>query len=128
MTMAIDGISLAALPSGSGVGRSVGQSASPDGAPPAPVVSVSSQHPPHPRRDAITDLSRQLESINRALRERQSDLSFSVDESTGKTVVRVVRETTGELVRQIPSEEVLAIANALRSIEHSGALGVEAFA
>jgi flagellar protein FlaG len=46
-------------------------------------------------------------------------LSFRVDESSGRTVITVLDATTREIVRQIPSEEVLALA---RAIETSGAL------
>lgn len=73
----------------------------------------------------LPDLKQQLEVINRQLREQQSNLSFSIDESTGKTVVRVVRESTGEVVRQFPSDEVLAIAASLQRGESLNSLGVE---
>lgn len=43
------------------------------------------------------------------------DLSFSVDEASGETVIRVVDPETDEVVRQIPSEEVLRIARSLES-------------
>jgi flagellar protein FlaG len=79
---------------------------------------------PAPRPE-LPDLKQQLEVINRQLREQQSNLSFSIDESTGKTVVRVVRETTGEVVRQFPSNEVLAIAASLQRGESLTSLGVE---
>jgi flagellar protein FlaG len=38
------------------------------------------------------------------------NLNFSVDESTGYNVVRVVNPDTGELIRQLPSEELLKIS------------------
>ena len=38
------------------------------------------------------------------------NLNFSVDEATGYHVVRVVNPDTGELVRQLPSEELLKIS------------------
>jgi flagellar protein FlaG len=47
-----------------------------------------------------------------------------VDESTGKTIVRVFRSSTGELVRQIPSEEALAIAASLAAGDPLGSLGL----
>jgi len=54
------------------------------------------------------------------LRERlqavQRDLSFSVDESTGDIVVRVIDGTSGTLVRQIPSEELLRLAERLEDM------------
>lgn len=85
-------------------------------------ASVASTPPPE-----APDIKKSVESINRVLRESQRNLSFSVDESTGKTVVRVIRESTGELVRQFPSDEVLAIAASLSRGESFDSLGIEAW-
>jgi flagellar protein FlaG len=41
------------------------------------------------------------------------DLRFTIDKETGKTVVRIIDSTTDEVIRQIPSEEVLAISKAI---------------
>lgn len=41
------------------------------------------------------------------------DLLFSIDNDTGKTVVKVVDSVTDKVIRQIPSEELIAIAKAL---------------
>jgi flagellar protein FlaG len=35
-------------------------------------------------------------------------LSFTVDEPTGRSIIRVVDVETGEVIRQIPSDEALA--------------------
>ena len=43
------------------------------------------------------------------------DLSFSVDSTTGYHVVRVTNPQTGEIVRQLPSEELLKIAEAMQN-------------
>ena len=45
------------------------------------------------------------------------NLEFSLDDETGKTVVKVVDATTNELIRQIPSEEMLEIARALDRLQ-----------
>lgn len=50
-----------------------------------------------------------VQSINSALQ-------FSVDDSTGSTVVKVIDQLTNEVIRQIPSEEMLEIAKALDRI------------
>jgi flagellar protein FlaG len=71
------------------------------------------------------NLSPQIEKLTRALQESQSSLSFSVDESTGKTIVRVVRSSTGELVRQIPSEEAIASAASLSPGAPLSSLGID---
>ena len=52
---------------------------------------------------AAADLQNFVSSMGR-------NLSFSVDETTGYNVVRVVNPSTGELVRQLPSQELLKIS------------------
>lgn len=44
------------------------------------------------------------------------NLKFSIDEDTGKTVIKVMDAETNELVRQIPSEEIIDIARSLSKI------------
>jgi flagellar protein FlaG len=58
-----------------------------------------------------------VKAANEAVRAIKSELSFSVDEDTGKTVVRVVEKQTGTLIRQIPSQEMLEIAQALDRLQ-----------
>ncbi len=55
--------------------------------------------------------------INEIVQSVQRDLSFNMDEDSGKTVIKVVDTESGELIRQIPSEEVLAIASQLREFQ-----------
>ncbi len=57
------------------------------------------------------------ETINRQLQTVAPNLRFSVDEDTGKTVVRVVDTDTGEIIRQVPSEEVLAISRSIDRLQ-----------
>lgn len=60
-----------------------------------------------PTREAVAKAAADLQQFVQAM---GRNLSFSVDETTGYHVVRVVNPTTGELVRQLPSEELLQIA------------------
>jgi flagellar protein FlaG len=46
-----------------------------------------------------------------------TNLEFSITDDTHTVVVKVVDKTTKELIRQIPSEEMLAMAKALDSIK-----------
>lgn len=55
-------------------------------------------------------LAEALKEIESAVQAKANNLQFSVDDSTGKTVVRVIDSTSGSTIRQIPSEEALAIA------------------
>jgi len=46
-----------------------------------------------------------------------ADLKFSVDEGTGIHVVQVIDQSSKEVIRQIPSEEVIHIANGLDQLQ-----------
>jgi flagellar protein FlaG len=69
--------------------------------------------PPAPALQ-VADLSRAVAALNQFLSDSQRSFRFQVDDSTGETIVRIVNPETGDLVRQIPSEDVLAAAHALR--------------
>jgi flagellar protein FlaG len=50
--------------------------------------------------------------------------NFTFDRQTGMTIVRVINKATGELVRQIPTEEIVHIAQLLKQEEHQPVLDV----
>ncbi|MGE0386480.1 MAG: flagellar protein FlaG [Gammaproteobacteria bacterium] len=45
----------------------------------------------------------------------QRSLQFSVDEDSGRTVIKVIDRDTGSVLRQIPTEEMLAISRRLEA-------------
>lgn len=53
--------------------------------------------------------------IQQYLRESGRDLDFRVDADTDRMVITVRDQATGEVIRQIPSEEVLRIARSVSS-------------
>ena len=64
-------------------------------------------------KEVVEQLNKHAQAINR-------DLLFSVDDDSGRTVIKVVNSDTAELVRQIPSEEVLRLSETIReSLESS---------
>jgi len=75
---------------------------------------------------SATKLQNAVENINKALKQANRNLEFSVDESTNKRVVRLVDTDTGDLVRQFPSEEMLAISRAIDQIQQGLLLKQEA--
>ena len=66
-----------------------------------------------PTQEVVAKTAQQLESFVASM---GRDLSFSVDSTTGYHVVRVTNPQTGEVVRQLPSEELLKIA---QTMEHT---------
>ena len=65
----------------------------------------------------LEQLKQATEKINQAVKMLASNLTFSVDEDTGLNVVKVIDTETDEVIRQIPSEETLAIAKALDQLQ-----------
>ena len=60
-----------------------------------------------PTREVVAKAAQQIQSFVQSM---GRNLNFSIDETTGYHVVKVVNPSTGELVRQLPSEELLKIA------------------
>lgn len=54
-----------------------------------------------------------VSSINDFVQTIRRDLNFDFDDSSGKMFIRVTDRSTGEVVRQIPSEEALRLAENL---------------
>lgn len=58
-------------------------------------------------------LAAAVDQVAGAIQSRASDLRFSIDNDTGKTIVRITDLKTGEMIRQIPSVELVEIAKSL---------------
>lgn len=67
-----------------------------------------------------------VDSINRTLKQANKNLEFSVDESTHKSIVKLVDTETGDVIRQFPSEEMLAISHAIDQFQQGLLLKQEA--
>lgn len=71
-----------------------------------PEPEAAPKAPPPPR----IDLSRAVETIERFMRESSRNLLISYDETSRRSIITVVDGETGEVVRQIPPAELLALA------------------
>jgi len=58
----------------------------------------------------VIELQAAIEGVNRFLRESQRQMVFQVDLKSGRETVTIVNPATGEVIRQIPSAQVLATA------------------
>lgn len=65
---------------------------------------------------SLEKLQAAVEKMNELMQNGRRSLNFSVDESTEKVVVKVVDLETEEVVRQIPSEETLKLAEYLEGM------------
>jgi len=105
----------------------------PDKSPPAKAAEVQptgldalrTKASPQEAEQAVKDLNDylknsgsdlRLQKDNRAQAITYSDLVFQVDKSTGTFLFKIVDSKTKEVIRQVPSEEVLAMARKLREL------------
>jgi flagellar protein FlaG len=86
--------------------------------PPAPLLQPATQ-PAEPSGTAqmvgpdAQSVREAVDRINAFLKSAQRDLNIEIDKDTGIVVVKVVDRESGEVIRQIPPEETLAIAKNL---------------
>jgi len=87
--------------------------ARPSGSPPPP-VQAAPVLAPTPRQPPSDEATRQAaRMINDFLKSSSAGIEFSVDDGSNRIVVRVVDSETKQVIRQMPSEEALAIAQSL---------------
>ena len=63
------------------------------------------------------ELDQAVKAVNDFVKPFNNALSFSVDQASQTTIVKVIDQGTKEVIRQIPSEEMLALAKALDTMK-----------
>ena len=63
--------------------------------------------------EAAESVRQAVEQANDALRQSAVGVEFSLDQGSGRVIVSVVDSETKEVLRQIPSEQMLAISRAI---------------
>lgn len=66
--------------------------------------------------DGGASLEEAVISIQNFVQSIRRDLNFSLDESSGRVVVKVTDSASGEVIRQLPSEEALRLAESLDEV------------
>ena len=55
--------------------------------------------------------------VNEFVQTRNKQLNFSVDDDSGKQVVKVTDSDSGDIIRQIPTEEVLSLSRRIKELQ-----------
>lgn len=79
-------------------------------APAKPAKEVESAPAVEPQRAA---LEKAVTDIREFVQASQRNLDFSIDDATHRVVVKVIATDSGEVIRQIPSETALKLAQDL---------------
>ena len=72
------------------------------------------KHQVEPERERVVAAIKRIQEF---VDETQRGLQFSIDEDTGRIVVKVIARQSGEVIRQLPSEEALELAKRLQDAE-----------
>ncbi len=88
---------------------------------PQAAVKPAAEQQPTPEQ-----LKSVVENINKALKQSNKSLEFSVDTETKKQLVKLVDTETGDVIRQFPSEDALAISRAIDQFQKGLLLTQEA--
>lgn len=56
------------------------------------------------------ELKERVDALNAAMKVHASSIEFSIDDDSGRTIVKVVDTDTDTVLRQYPSKELLAIS------------------
>jgi len=73
--------------------------------------------------DKPEDVKAAVEKLNQSLEDDNRQVRFEIDPSSSRVITKVVDASTKEVLRQIPSEEVLRMAEALKGKESSSGGG-----
>ena len=82
---------------------------------PEPVQATTSAAPQTgPSLEQIQQATKQVQEM---VQSKASNLTFSVDQGSGKTIVKLMDTQTGEILRQIPSEEMIVLSQAIDKMQ-----------
>ncbi len=80
----------------------------------APVAAEAAAVPADAVEEATpAQVAQAVREVNASLESRSVGLQFEMDEDTDRIIVKVVDRESGEVIRQIPTEEVVRIAKVL---------------
>jgi flagellar protein FlaG len=89
---------------------------------PKVAADVAKPVPAATKEPSLQQLQSAVGAINRVMQASGQNLEFSVDPGTKKAVVQMVDSQSGEVIRQIPSKEALAIAQSIDEFLQRGLL------
>ncbi len=78
-----------------------------------PTVAPAQPSAEDVRNPSSEELQEAVASVESFTQNIRRDLKFSLDDESGKVVVKVTDSKTGEVIRQMPSEEALRLAQRL---------------
>lgn len=84
---------------------------------PQPAVQSKPGAEPVKTEPTPAQLKHATEELQRKVGELAPDLQFSVDQSSGQSIIKFTDKTTNEVIRQYPSKDILHLNQVLASLQ-----------
>lgn len=79
--------------------------------------AASQQDNANVRSDSSASMEEAFDEINAAMQAWDTGMKFEIDEDTHQVVVSIIDTKSGDVLRQIPSEEVLHVAKMIAQFQ-----------
>lgn len=117
MDIAVNSLSpVLAKPTGSPVSGTYARTGASAGAADYKPAASQGQAPAEDPEQIYEQVDNAVTSIQSFVQNIRRDLNFSVDDSSGRVVVKVTDRASGDVIRQLPSEEALRLAESLEEV------------
>ena len=85
----------------------------------APVAkpAASAAAPAFNPSDLVKRIEQVVDQMREMAKQNNRDLAFDIDKQANRFVIRVTNPTSGELIRQIPTEDALRIAHRIEGMK-----------
>jgi len=80
----------------------------------APARAAHVEETTRPTREAVEQAAHRIETFVKSV---GRSMDFSIDNTTGRSILRVVDPQSGEVIRQLPPEETLRVAKAVEYMQ-----------
>lgn len=91
-------------------------------------VQASLSQADKPERESLNErLDSAVQEVESFLKSQNRNLTFSIDDETKRSIVTVKDSQSGDVIRQIPSEEVLKLAERIQELQQDVGSSVGVF-
>lgn len=68
-------------------------------------------------KSSVKEVETAVAEVNEFVQSQSRQLNFSIDEKSNRSVVKVTDSDTGDVIRQLPSDEVLKLAARIKDLQ-----------
>ncbi|WP_020681774.1 flagellar protein FlaG [Marinobacterium rhizophilum] len=65
----------------------------------------------------VQEAAETLEALNNVMQQMQRGISFQMDENSGRSVIQVIDRDSGDVIKQMPSQDLLKLINHMQEMQ-----------